>query len=120
VTEAIGSILLGSRDPERLAAWYSAAFSASPNRHGIYEFGGVAILFESRDDVSVKNDEPGRHIINFDVPDAVAHAQRLDGLGVKWLVPVEERDAGWFGTLVDPDGNYVQIIQLKPEYFEAT
>lgn len=81
-------------------------------------FGSVAVLFERRDDVSAGNGEPGRHIVNFHVPDAVAHANRLASLGVEWLVPVEEREAGWFGTLLDPDGNYVQIIQFKPEYAE--
>jgi hypothetical protein len=34
-------------------------------------------------------------------------------------VPVEERDVGYFGTLLDPDGNYVQIIQFKPKYAEG-
>jgi hypothetical protein len=31
---------------------------------------------------------------------------------VTWLVELEEREGGLFGTLVDPDGNYVQIIEL--------
>lgn len=118
-TPNIGSILLGSLDPDRLAAWYSSAFSVAPNQHGVYDFGDVGVLFESRDDVSGSNPEPGRHIINFNVPDARACAERLDSLGVTWLVPVEERDVGWFGTLVDPDGNYVQIIEFKPEYLES-
>lgn len=112
----IGSMLVGSRDPERLAAWYAAAFSGQPDEHGVYMFGTLAVLFERRDDVGADSAEPGRHILNFHVPDAVAHAGRLDALGVEWLVPVEERDVGWFGTLLDPDGNYVQIIQFKPEY----
>jgi predicted enzyme related to lactoylglutathione lyase len=116
----IGSILIGSRDPERLAAWYTDAFFATPNEHGVYEFGGVAVLFERRDDVSTSNGEPGRHILNFHVPDAGTHAQLLDRMGATWLVPVEERDVGWFGTLLDPDGNYVQIIQFKPEYGETS
>jgi predicted enzyme related to lactoylglutathione lyase len=115
----MGSVLIGSRDPDRLAKWYGAAFGASPDRYGVYDFGGVAILFESRDDVSATTVEPGRHIFNFHVDDAMAHVKQLDTMGVTWLVPVEERDAGFFGTLVDPDGNYVQIIQFKPEYAEG-
>lgn len=118
-TPNLGSILIGSRDRDRLAAWYSAAFSVTPNEHGVYVFGDVGVLFESRDDVSKDNAEPGRHIVNFNVDDAQECSERLDSLGVTWLVPVEERDVGWFGTLVDPDGNYVQIIQFKPEYLEA-
>ena len=29
--------------------------------------------------------------------------------------PVEDRDGSLFGTLADPDGNAVQVIQLSPE-----
>ena len=44
---------------------------------------------------------------------ARATADHLNALGVTWLVELEERAGGLFGTLVDPDGNYVQIIELK-------
>ena len=34
------------------------------------------------------------------------------------MAPVEYRDAGlWFGTVEDPDGNYVQLIQTTPDYW---
>ena len=34
------------------------------------------------------------------------------------MSPVEYRDAGlWFGTVEDPDGNYVQFIQTTPDYW---
>jgi hypothetical protein len=46
------------------------------------------------------------------VDDARALASRLDGLGVSWLVEAEERPIGLIGTVIDPDGNYVQIVQL--------
>jgi hypothetical protein len=115
----IGSILLGSTNPERLADWYCAAFGGKRDPGGPCLFGDVAILFEHRDDVSSTNAEPGRHIVNFGVEDAVASSGHLDSLGVKWLVPLEERKDGWFGTIVDPDGNYVQIIQFKAEYLNG-
>ena len=37
-------------------------------------------------------------------------------MGVTWLAPPEYREqaGAWFGTVVDPDGNYVQIIELTP------
>jgi predicted enzyme related to lactoylglutathione lyase len=57
-------------------------------------------------------------ILNFHVDDARAIAAHLNTLGVTWLVEPERREAGWFGTLVDPDGNYIQIIELAPEYLE--
>ncbi|MFB9677369.1 VOC family protein [Streptosporangium vulgare] len=118
-TSALGSILFGSADPARLHAWYLAALEPEHFGDGFIDFGGVRVLFEARDDVAPATAEPGRVIFNFHVEDARATAAHLDGLGVTWLVEVERREAGLFGTLVDPDGNYLQIIELSQEYLAA-
>jgi len=76
-------------------------------------FGETALLIDGRSDVAGKNPEPGRVVLNFHVDDARAVAEHLNSLGVTWLVELEEREGGLFGTLVDPDGNYVQIIELR-------
>jgi predicted enzyme related to lactoylglutathione lyase len=112
-TPTLGSILLGTTNPERLRAWYVAALSPEQSDDGFLDFGGVALLIDGRTDVADKNPEPGRVILNFHVDDAHATAAHLNGLGVSWLVEVEDRGVGFFGTLVDPDGNYIQIIQMK-------
>lgn len=119
-TPPLGSILLGTTNPHRLRDWYTAAFAGegegfsevSPTMFAA-TFGDVAVLIDGRTDVGDKNPEPGRVILNFHVEDARATADRLNSLGVTWLVELEEREGGLFGTLVDPDGNYLQIIQLR-------
>jgi len=116
MTARLGSILLGSTDPDKLRAWYRAALSAAEVPDGFLDFGGVRVLIDERSDVSTSNPEPGRVILNFNVADARATAQHLDRLGVTWLSRVERRGDGMFGTLIDPDGNYVQIIELSAEY----
>ncbi|GAA4201602.1 hypothetical protein GCM10022252_56580 [Streptosporangium oxazolinicum] len=115
-TSALGSILLGSADPARLRAWYLAALEPEHFGDNFIDFGGVRVLFENRADVAPATAEPGRVIFNFHVEDAHATAGHLDGLGVTWLVEIERREVGLFGTLVDPDGNYIQIIELTEEY----
>ena len=119
-TPTLGSILLGTTDPVRLRDWYAAAFAAGDD-DGFTEvtptlfactFGDTSLLIDGRGDVADTSPDPGRVILNFHVDDARATAARLDEAGVIWLVELEERDGGLFGTLVDPDGNYVQIIQL--------
>jgi predicted enzyme related to lactoylglutathione lyase len=116
----LGSILLGTTDARRLRDWYTAAFA--PEGEGFSEispsmfagtFGDVGLLIDGRDDVADRNPEPGRVILNFHVEDARATAARLDELGVTWLVEPEERAEGVFGTLVDPDGNFIQIIEFQ-------
>ncbi|HSK96508.1 MAG TPA: VOC family protein [Euzebyales bacterium] len=116
---SLGSILLASTDPERLCDWYVAALSpdeeSTVDQYRILKFGGVYVLIDSRSDITDKNPEPGRMILNFDVADARVVAARLDQMGASWLAALEDRDGSLFGTAIDPDGNYVQIIQLSEE-----
>jgi predicted enzyme related to lactoylglutathione lyase len=120
-TAKLGSILLSSTKPERLRDWYAAAFSANPERtpgdvaYDVLDFGGFYVMVDSRDDVGDTNPEPGRTILNFEVDDARATAGRINDLGASWLAELEDREGSWFGTAIDPDGNYVQIIELSEE-----
>ncbi|GAA1602300.1 hypothetical protein GCM10009804_68480 [Kribbella hippodromi] len=113
----LNSMLLGTTDPERLKAWYRDGFHAEVDGYGNLDLGGFGLVIERRDDVAAKNAEPGRYIVNFAVEDIEVAAAHLRTLGVEWLVQPEDRGVGWFATLVDPDGNYVQLIQMKPEYY---
>jgi predicted enzyme related to lactoylglutathione lyase len=110
-TPTFGSLLLSSPDPQRLERWYSQFVS----------FGNVPALFDKRDDVPGPNAEPGRYILNFHSSDARTAAAAFDAAGAEWLSPLEERDNGmFFGTVIDPDGNYVQIIQMSDEMYRQT
>lgn len=120
---SLDSILLASTEPERLHAWYVAALEPAEDvnvdRYRVLKFGGFYVLIDSRPDVADKNPEPGRVILNFDVADAHAVAARLNELGASWLAELEDRDGSLFGTVIDPDGNYIQIIQLSEEHRAA-
>jgi predicted enzyme related to lactoylglutathione lyase len=117
------SILLASTDPGGLRAWYVAAFEPETDRkegnYGILGFGGFYVMIDSRDDIGDTAPEPGRMILNFEVDDARAAAARLRDLGAKWVAELEDRDGSLFGTVTDPDGNYVQLIQLSEEHRAA-
>jgi predicted enzyme related to lactoylglutathione lyase len=116
---SLDSILLSSTDPERLRAWYVAALDPEENTdvngYRVLRFGGFYLMIDTRTDIADKNPEPGRVILNFDVADARAVAARLNDLGVSWLAELGDRDGNLFATAIDPDGNYVQIIQLSEE-----
>ncbi|WP_084956463.1 VOC family protein [Thermoactinospora rubra] len=115
----LAGVLLASTDPGRLDAWYRAAFE--PDSHAevqgyrILTYGDFSLVIDSRSDIGDKNPEPGRVIFNFDVEDARAAVERLNGLGTPWLAELEDRDGSLFATAIDPDGNYVQLIQLSEE-----
>jgi predicted enzyme related to lactoylglutathione lyase len=120
---SLGSLLLASTDPDRLGAWYVEALrptdDATVGTYRMLKFGEFYVMIDSRDDVGAANPEPGRLILNFDVADARATAARIDGLGATWLAPLEDRDGSLFGTAIDPDGNYVQIIELSQAHKDA-
>ena len=113
----IGSLLLGSTDATRLRAWYEQVFGVQADVDGFLPL-GVGLLVDARDDVAPRSREPGRVVLNVHVSDARAAAERLDEAGAPWVSPLEYRDAGaWFGTVTDPDGNLVQVIELTAEYW---
>jgi predicted enzyme related to lactoylglutathione lyase len=113
----LGSLLLASTDPDRLRGWYAAALDPEENTdvngYRVLKFGDFYLFIDTRADVTDKNPEPGRTILNFDVADARGVADRMESAGVSWLAGLEDRDGSLFATAIDPDGNYVQIIQLS-------
>ncbi|TDD45815.1 VOC family protein [Nonomuraea terrae] len=118
----LGGLLLSSTDPERLRAWYVTALDPEQNTdvggYGVLKFGEVFLFIDTRADIGDKNPEPGRMIVNFNVDDARAVAARMERAGVSWLAELEDRDGSLFATAIDPDGNYVQIIQLSEEHLK--
>jgi hypothetical protein len=111
-TSKLGSLLLGTTRPAELRAWYRAALRPDHQGDGPIDVGGFLLVIEGRDDVGDVNPEPGRMVLNIHVDDIDAIEAQLRRAGVEWLVPVEERPSGRFGTFVDPDGNYLQVIQF--------
>ncbi|MBQ7808218.1 VOC family protein [Rhodococcus qingshengii] len=118
---SISSILLSSTDPERLRDWYAEAFAPKVDRtpgepgYDVLDFNGFYVMLDRRDDVDETNPQPGRMFLNVETDDARSIAQRIDALGGKWHAPLEDRGGSLFATAIDPDGNYVQIIEFSEE-----
>lgn len=120
---SLDSILLASTDPDRLHAWYAAALTPSEDtkmdQYRVLRFGNFYVLIDQRDDIGDRTVEPERVILNFDVADARAVVERMTELGTPWLAEIEDRDGSLFATAIDPDGNYVQVIQLSEAHRTA-
>ncbi|MYX05127.1 MULTISPECIES: VOC family protein [unclassified Streptomyces] len=108
-------VIIGSTDSEALISWYRAALEPLGARwaeHLLIVGPGAIIGFDERDDVADKAAEPGRQMVNITVRDVRAAERHLNTLGVTWVRQVEEVGGGWFfSTIVDPVGNYLQILQ---------
>ena len=46
------SILLASKDPDRLRSFYSEAFGVGPDQYHAIDLGGLGIIFDTRDDIA--------------------------------------------------------------------
>lgn len=109
----LGGLVLGSDDPERLSAWYRAAFAPSAEPGTVLMVGDARLIFDRRDDLEPSTREPGRILINLYVQDMDAVVAHLRTLGVtRWIRPVEHFGPGLIATVEDPVGNYVQIVKL--------
>ena len=110
----LGSVVLGSVDPQRLRSWYRTILAVEADDGGVnLELGGASrLIFDRRADVAASSAEPGRVLVNLYVDDVEAVTARLAGLDVVWVRPVEAFPPGLISTIRDPDGNYVQLIQI--------
>jgi len=108
---AIGSLLVGSSNAEAMKDWYRKVLGAKENEMGAFEFGATQLFIEPHSEVSGAANEPARIIINFDVDDCRVLETALKSHRVNWIREVEQMPFGLIGTVADPDGNYVQIIQ---------
>ncbi len=115
-----GGVMLSSTDPARLHEWYLRMLppDSDTREHGyrILGYEGTYLFLDARADVGVRNPEPGRVILNFEVADARSVVARMRAAATPWLAPLEDRDGTLFATAIDPDGNYVQLVQLAPTH----
>jgi predicted enzyme related to lactoylglutathione lyase len=103
--------MIGSDQVDVLKNWYKAAFSPEVNAAGAFVFGNVGLFVEPHTKVSGHAENGHRILINLDVADCRALETHLKAQKVNWVRPVEQEPFGLIGTVADPDGNLVQIIQ---------
>jgi predicted enzyme related to lactoylglutathione lyase len=104
------AVVLGSRAPWRAAAWYRWVLGL-PGAGTVLESGDAEFRFAPRADVGSAAVEPMRLILNFHVDDIRAVEARLVAMEATWVRELERTPWGIIGTVLDLDGNYVQIIE---------
>jgi hypothetical protein len=109
-------VVLGSRAPRQVADWYRRALGlldgdAELHAGGMVLKAGDVELHVTRSQVAEAAAEPVRAILNFVVDDIKAVEARLVEMQAVWVRELERVPWGIIGTVLDPDGNYVQIIE---------
>lgn len=111
------TILLNSHQPDVLRDFYRDVVGLETDEQvGGFKVGGAHMLIDGHSDVSAGNQQPARVLINLFVDDIAAEQARLENQGVKFIRSLgREFWGGVISTFLDPDGNYAQLIEFKPE-----
>jgi predicted enzyme related to lactoylglutathione lyase len=113
------TISLNSEDPARLSSFYRDVLEL-PGVPEIgetaFSAGGTNVVIDSHSGTKGAAKEPTRYMLNFNVDDIAAEEGRLRERGVTFIRSQgKEYWGGIISTFVDPDGNYCQLIEYRPE-----
>lgn len=111
---------VNSPDPQALLRFYRdvVGLAAHPDasRESTLVVAGAEIVFDSHSAVTGAAPQPERVLLNFFVGDLAAEQRRLEAQGVRFIRSAgREEWGGVISTFVDPDGNYAQLIEFRPE-----
>jgi predicted enzyme related to lactoylglutathione lyase len=112
----LNSIMIGSKQPKVLAAFYEKVLGKPADmideQNGFWGWqvgsGFVSVLEHSEMGGSAK--DPGRVMLNFKTPQVKEEFDRIRSVGAKVIREPYDMEGGWIATLADPDGNYFQLI----------
>ena len=114
----LNNVMLGSESSKKLADFYAKVLGApnpdwSDEANGWFGFqaGDGSLAIGPHSDVSGKNQQPGRIMLNFSTPDVQGEFERIRAAGAEVVAePYEPGDGGMqMCTFADPDGNYFQL-----------
>ena len=110
---------LTTDQPEKMNAFYRDVVGLPPRGdlgEIAFDMAGAALAFDTHSDTAGPTKEPQRALINLMVDDIATEEARLKAAGVHFIR--EQGREFWGGvisTFLDPDGNYVQIMEYRPE-----
>ncbi len=108
----LGSSIISTSDKERMKRFYHDILGVPFNAAGKLESQGVIIHPAFHDAIHQPPIEPYRVMMTFDVEDVHLAASRLQAQGVIFMRQSEQKSwGGWIATFLDPDGNYLQLLQ---------
>lgn len=111
----INSVLIWSEDVNRLVPFYRDVLGLKAEMQGefaVFSLDGVALVIGKHSDVHGRSSDPYRVMVNFQVADCQAEYEQLRQQGVEFIrPPSEEGDGFTIATLLDPDGNVLQLFE---------
>ncbi len=112
------NINLTSEQPEVLTNWYGSVLELPRSDFGEWAFKvgeSAYVVIDGHSETVGRAKEPQRVLINFVVDDVAAEHQRLVAAGVEFVrEPQREPWGATIATFLDPDGNYLQLLEIPP------
>ena len=112
-------INITTEDPKRMIDFYHGVLQLPKNPdvgEAAVRAGAATIIFDTHSETKGPTKEPSRVLINFFVDDLAAEQRRLEAQGVRFIRTAgREYWGGVISTFLDPDGNYLQLIEFRPE-----
>ncbi|MDP6453722.1 MAG: VOC family protein [SAR202 cluster bacterium] len=117
---SVNGVIIWTHDLDRLTKFYTETMGFTPHSIRSYfvnfEWGDMRFSIGSHDEIKGQAADPYRIMINFDVQDIHTIHQTLVDKGVEFIRPPEQEHwGGWVTTLLDPDGNMLQLLQQPPD-----
>jgi len=124
--KGLESITVFSENAKKLAGFYrdkvglkitleAEMGEKSENLFGFEWKGGSDLYIVDHSKVKGKNKSPDRQIFNFEVDDIKAEVRKLEKNSVEKVKDTYHLQGyGWIATFKDLDGNFFQLVQVKP------
>ena len=112
----LNSVMLGTMQPETLAAFYEkvlgkpAEMVGDENGFFGWQVGGTYFSILKHSEMGGSTKDPGRVMLNFETAQVKEEFERIKAFGAGVIREPYEMGGGWIATLADPDGNYFQLI----------
>jgi predicted enzyme related to lactoylglutathione lyase len=108
---------LNSANPAELWKFYGDVLGlpADPELGtGSFVIGETSFFIADHSELKGSTQEPYRVMLDISVDDVRAERERLEAAGVRFIRKEGREPWGWIiSTFVDPDGNYVQLIEVE-------
>ena len=112
----IHSVLISTEDLQRLVPFYRDVLGLDPEMESeefvVFQSGGGPQLgLGAHSEVKGRSRDPNRVMVDFQVDDCQAEYERLRKQGVEFIREPSQDEGFIVATLLDPDGNVLQLFQ---------
>jgi len=121
----LNAVVIGTTQPEVMVEFYIKVFGKpadmvdQDNGFWGWQLGGAYLGILNHSEMTGNAKDPGRVLINFETPEVKEEFTRIKSLGATVAHTPYEMGQGWVATLIDPDGNYFQLISPMGEAGES-